>query len=855
MSSRRQYTEHGRRRREPGRAGPDGPSPRTEFATRLVLLLIALTVLHVLRWPAPIPLLVFMTAVAAWALLGWNARRPTWMMGVTVALTVLIAQYRFEMSWLLAVLLPLWIGLAWAAWGLRQVPWQTFLEGVGALLEAGRWLVDRQPDWMRWPVVREGARWIAAFGAGVFVFHPYLHDGIVGAADAVWYTSMTADHVLQWRQNLGPVFVGQTEFAAVGNVMPLRAAPLFQHVSVVLDFITFRSLAPYLLQNLTVLLAGASTGLSAYLCLAALAPSRRGTALLLAMLYVSCPGLAALAYTGDMFMSLMTLPFLPIVFAGIIHSFRREDSAGPLMIAIGCAGCWLGHAPIGFWTTATAGASQLVRFWFADSRRRWWCHSLLAGVVFLLLCGYVFVSVSYLNGEGGYSPPIEVLVNCVRRAFPGALLPVSAHAAEISDYQLGYGLWLVLAGAAFLGWRWRDCAVVTVIAATFALLALTLPVPFVTEAVWRVMPRAIVDLTNACPMQRLYPVIAMASVTAGIAVLAEPPRRLGPGRTRWVVPLLLLACVWSIGELRPFFRRSEYLAGPKSASEAALKSENRPATRYAVMMLSERSPYFSQGVMDYELEQRLLTRDGQKYLQTNVGSIVPSHDHAPRSGTRQLPGTLHGELISGEKRVLPLVPTITLEPGKRYLLAMDFFDKPYEGVLQLKGEGFHREYMLPWSGKELAFGAGDFHSGVIPLHTSSKQPLELTLTFVSTNPAVELGTYRTFARWELIPYERDDLPIRLESMFPYVAHVRAPAPAVFETFRHFTPGWKAWINGEPVPVQVSRHDLVSIPVEAGESRVELRFEPPPLLLSTYWTAVLSWAGVLGYGVIRGRPRR
>jgi hypothetical protein len=183
--------------------------------------------------------------------------------------------------------------------------------------------------------------------AGFVALTPFLHDGILGGDDGKWYTTVVADFLQQWRMGLGPVFVGQTRFAAIGTVMPLRITPYLQHLTLALDFATARRLSPYLLLNLAVLLSGVAAGLSAYLCLRSILPTKRTEAFLLAILYIWCPGVIGLPYTGQLFMSAMALPFIPIVFAGIVRIHRRDDFSGWAMVSAGCAGCWLAHSPIG----------------------------------------------------------------------------------------------------------------------------------------------------------------------------------------------------------------------------------------------------------------------------------------------------------------------------------------------------------------------------------------------------------------------------------------------------------------------------------------------------------------------------
>ena len=105
----------------------------------------------------------------------------------------------------------------------------------------------------------------------------FLHNGIIGGGDGKWYAAVVADVV--GAMAFGAVakfFVGQTRFAAMGTVIPIRVAPYLQHLTVAIDFATFHTLAPYLLLNLAVVISGAAGGVSAYLCLRSIIPSCAG---------------------------------------------------------------------------------------------------------------------------------------------------------------------------------------------------------------------------------------------------------------------------------------------------------------------------------------------------------------------------------------------------------------------------------------------------------------------------------------------------------------------------------------------------------------------------------------------------
>lgn len=156
---------------------------------------------------------------------------------------------------------------------------------------------------------------------GAALMEPYLAHGTIGGSDAIKYSNGVADFVTQVRAGVFPVWIGQSDFAIYGGEFPPRFALYLQHLSALVDILTGRKLPLFAVLNvaLTVSLIGGL--LSCYLCLRAILRDRPWTSMCLAILYASCPGVLGLPYSQDLYMSFSTLPFLPIVFLGIIRSF------------------------------------------------------------------------------------------------------------------------------------------------------------------------------------------------------------------------------------------------------------------------------------------------------------------------------------------------------------------------------------------------------------------------------------------------------------------------------------------------------------------------------------------------------
>jgi hypothetical protein len=721
-------------------------------------------------------------------------------------------------------------------------------------------MVDRQCRRAHPETAWETSRLVLVVAAGLALAEVFVTDGRVGSGDAYWYETMLSDFIAQWRAGVFPVFIGQSELAFNGAVSPLRFAPYFQHFAGVLDLLTFRALGFSALQNLTLVLAVVGGGLSAYLSSAAILPRRRWIALGAAVLYLSCPTVLALLYTGNLFMSVMTLPYLPLAAYGLWHWWEKGESGGVFRsaawLALPLAALWWCHPPIALWTTGVVSLLAVARLVSAWRDRRAWLAAALAAGLFAVTAGYVFASV--LTLETPPTPPVNPVsfLGSIEGAFPASVLPVSVDAVQISDYQLGWSLWIV-AGFAFVAAVRTPRRGLGVLAGGTAILILFLmPVPGIDRWLWvHAVPQFVSDVTFAWAAQRLCVVLAVFAAIAGVAAVSVVPAA-SLLRRILVLAFFGAAIAWNATEAVKFLRRGTAMAVP---AEIAAKTEgvhNAFLTRYAFNVLLPVPAYFSHGYVDPYLENRILDPKGRTVLASNIASVRPADTDTSIPLTAAYNPSLHLADIS---------PVFSIAPGYRYAVRLDWHAPVGSGALTAEGEHTERQYFLPDSSYGMihqvpthAFGYSPGNSDFFPLSASGEQREWIKLAYAYYDPA-PASLPVDFGRLYLRPYTEETLPIVVTSWMPYQAKASAPAAGDWlETPRLFVPGYAATVNSRAARLRRSPDGLVAIELQAGENQVLLRYPAPWLLRAAYAVSLLAWvmllSGWAAGAVLRSRFR-
>jgi hypothetical protein len=691
----------------------------------------------------------------------------------------------------------------------------------------------------------ESCRLLVMVLAAFALLYPMITPSLCGTGDGQWYATLLADMVRQVRAGVFPVFVGQSEYQFNGAINPLRLAPAFQYLGALLDAATLRALDPVALLNLLLVLAGAATGVVSYLCLAALLPARRWLACLVALLFLACPGVLALPYKNDLYLTWIAAPLVPLVLYGCLRSLRALDWGAIACLAGGTGLLWWAHSPVAIWMTAFVAFSQLVR-WIARRPRRTelWREG-AAAAVFLAVAAYPLVSVLVVKPEAGQ--PVASLsaglsaargAEYIQQVFPAVLLPLRDRSPSIEDLQLGYSLWLLWFGG-LVAACWRRSAPSLFLALSSAALVLLLtPIPRLNSALWQAVPAPIIAVSGDYPMNRLYLLLGCFAALAGGLACQRLLERAPAGRFL-IYPLLAVLCLWSGFEGWKLAADASAEWPPPPSGRRAMMPENAGLTRYSYLSFSGIPPYYTHGVTDPRLESRLLARDTRQFLAGDIESI----EAGTADGIQVLgEGTFRGN--PKDRPIFQYRPRLLLEPGRRYALILDAAHPEATGVLIPQGETLFRLYAFPEYGAARSFGMSPGHSHLLPLWTDQDHPEEIRLEFRTTGDWLKrdlstLGTFRFLA------YDPARLPVAVTSLIPYRARVTSPAEAWLETPRMYQDAYQAVVDGRRVEVSKSPAGLVMVPVPAGPSQVKVQYYPPFLLLASFWLSFLAALAVAG----------
>ena len=674
---------------------------------------------------------------------------------------------------------------------------------------------------------------------------PFMTKGPLGTSEAYNYSLALADTVTQMRNGTLPVLAGQSEFAFNGRVHPLRTAPYLNYMAGLLDLLTFRQLGFWALQNSIIALSLIAGALACFWSLIKVTPTPPPTAAALASLYVFSPAVLAAAYGMDLYMTVTTVPFLPIALAMCVRAFSCRQPTDLVKLVTALAACWLAHPPVAFWLSVSVLFLQVIALFINRPRGREWLLILAMILLFIILAGFSFASALTIAPYEAVSKTHDLtqLFNEVNRAFPGSLRPISLNANQIGDFQLGYVVWALAGLAVIFGLTSKNTPALSLLGVAGLLFAFTAPVPQVNHWLWTHAPSVALNLTNQWPMQRLYLPITLLILMAFALVWRTPEVHSTASRDA-IRAILLIAIIWTGWQGTRFISRG--FSTQQVAIQRGHISGNINLTGISYALLGIPGSFVN-GVMDPAFEFRLLAPYDGREVYSNWRVPLPAMSDNQS-------GFLEAR-ISNNQEILDLSPPLSLQPDTRYRLTLNFLVPPAEATLQLIGPTLFRQYPLPISGYPRGFGMQPGNNPQLTLWTSQSKTEEVRLRVVGQGLNSGPWANRRFAGYKLERIQSTALPIQLESLLPLRAKVNANIAGYLETPRVYIPGYEAEVDGRSVRVQPSPEGMAMVPVPAGQSRIELRYPGPQITRIAFWISFAGWLSVgLGSIVLKSSPK-
>jgi len=543
----------------------------------------------------------------------------------------------------------------------------------------------------------------------------------------------------------------------------------------------------------------------------------------------------------------------------------RADALQVVALALVVAGCgrafllggsrwWLAAIPLGLGLARVASEPWLrwlllVTLLTAASgalRLRWtaWPGRHACTVLALSLLAAAGLAHLWVGaGQPGANQPALAALAFNRAHIADQFRPVSAGLDTFANFQPGAGLWLVLLLPLLTLGRPRPLGAQLMFWITLALAATIVPIPGVSDFLVGYAPPGLAQIASFGMSIRMLPVLVGLLAITGMLWLAE----VEPGRNRGSAlalgAVLTFAVGWNLWQSTHFVRRARDVTESRTRTREKFLEENRVLDAFTYH-LARTPDYQSHGTQSPWLQARVL--DGAQVVRHGPDETAREME---RRGYREL--RLTARVDDSNPAWLNLTPGITVEPGERLLLRFEFDPQVrYEGTMVWSGAHSYREYALPSSGGELAFGTGPKASRVVFVGNTTDRPEHHRLSMTRGAGNTLAGRGEEFATVTISRFEPERAAVRLRSLLPYRAEATLTEPGFIETSRVWLPGYRARLDGLPVEAAASAQGLVMVASGAGPHRLELDYVGTRGLWVALVVSTLAWLGWLW-----GRARR
>lgn len=656
----------------------------------------------------------------------------------------------------------------------------------------------------------------------LFTYWPFV-SGFnlnIGGSDARWYQYILHDAIMQFNHGIFPIYVEQSEFGFFGG--PVIRAPYYLLLGQALNILTLNKLSALCIQHLTVLFSAFAGAFSLYYLLTKLAPNIRWLAIALSFFYVSCPGVMGLIYHYDMYYSFMTLPFVPLVIYGLSRSQQKNDLIASVITAIGLSLTWMSHPPIALWTTGIIFLFHGLQFIFL---RKGLIGFLLTFLLLLLLNLWQFASIYSMGVGDGYGSSGNILafnpvfatalVQELRNTLPGVLLPLQWTTTSFLPFlQLGYSLWLIVILSIAMSYRFVNSFLVrTLLVCSLSLLLLLYPLPYIGHALWAHIPQIILTITDSCPMERFYIILAATICFMGIFILNTIYSLNNLKLNRIIFIIFLGLIVWNVYQSYYFV---SLLIG---------KNNSWIDSKNIYFAAGQTSPYPYIGSYDPLLKNQLLNQKKVPIAKFNneQALINKCYTHSIK---------YVNSIIKSDNVILPSLSNFDIYPNTKYLLCINAHSQSSTSV----NIRYNNEVYLGLS------NPGE-DNVLIPffIHKKKHEKINIALDSIHSPSPIK------FIKAGITSYDIKDMPIQVGSYTPYTAAVKTPSDNLYlKIQKKYFPGYSAKVNGKSVSVLQDNDFMILIPLkEHGLNQIWLQYTGLPLMKVSFYISICAWLVILG----------
>ena len=695
--------------------------------------------------------------------------------------------------------------------------------------------------------------WLRLFILTALVIYSYstFISGVnIGAADAHWYQLILHDALIQLDHGIFPVYVGQSQFNFFGS-SEMRS-PYYLLLGQLLHILTFKQLNALYIQHLTVLISAFGAAFITYFLLTQLVPNKRWSCILLAFLYISCPGVIGLIYKCDMYHIFMLVPFIPLAIYGLTRTHLKNDYLGYIITAMALSLALMSHAPVAIWTIGICFFFYGLRIIFL---RKGFLALIVVPCLIAILNFWQFVSLQSLGLRNylselpnpGYA---DWIMKILHDEIPGVFLPLGWESStSITPFlQYGYSYWLIIFIGILAALRPSSNFLIrALIGCALLLLVLLYPIPLLTRSLWLLTPNGLHTLT-IWPMQRFYIILAALASFLAILLIQKISQNKSTLIKRLLSFTLLLIFSWNLYQTFYFVTYGMNVA--KTTNNFWLSPENMYFITNGLLPVHND---ISIGHFDPTLKNSLLNGQQQPIPEFDNEQYVI--DQCAKHLT-----TPSQQIIEKTHQKFP----VRLDPSASQLILKLQTPSEHHLLLCLKTDlrdsGINIEVIKPNMNTALntSVGAGlinGFNSRIIsiPIFHSEMEELTVNASASPNNGGKLKNENVTIKSYGLISYHPEKLPIRIDSFTPYKAQVETKTDNTYlRIFKEYFPGYKAFVDDKEVSVLASKdHQMVMIPIKnRGFHHIKLVYSGLPEMKISFYVSALAWFVIFMLFVVR-----